>query len=137
MVRIGAASFAMAVIAVFTAAGNAWAMDHLRVGDPSVNSFSFLALAVGIEKNIFQTNGVEIERISVSGSAKLHQAMIAGSLDIAVGAGTDMAFAVKGAPEIAVAAMAGPPLLFGFVTRYDDTEPDLTKYYTEAFLPKK
>ncbi len=94
-------------------------MDHLRVGDPSVNSFSFLALAVGLEKGIFQKAGVDFERISVSGSAKLHQAMIAGSLDIAVGAGTDMAFAVKGAPEIAVAAMAGPPLLFGFVVRYD------------------
>ena len=97
----------------------AQAADKLRVGDPSVQAFSFIPLDIGLKYGIFQKNGIEFDRISVSGSAKLHQAMTAESLDIAVGAGSDLAFLVKGAPEVAVAAMAGPPLLFGFDVRYD------------------
>lgn len=97
----------------------AQAADKLRVGDPSVQAFSFVPLDVGLKYGIFQKYGVDFERISVSGSAKLHQAMTAESIDIAVGAGSDMAFLVKGAPEVAVAAMAGPPLLFGLDVRYD------------------
>jgi NitT/TauT family transport system substrate-binding protein len=101
------------------ACGNVAAADKLRVGDPSVQAFSFLPLDVGLKYDIFQKNGIDFERISISGSAKLHQAMTAGSLDISVGAGSDLAFLVKGAPELAIAAMAGPPLLFGFDVRYD------------------
>jgi ABC-type nitrate/sulfonate/bicarbonate transport system substrate-binding protein len=101
------------------AAGSAIAAEKLRVGDPSVQAFSFVPLDIGLKYGIFQKYGIDFERISVSGSAKLHQAMTAGAFDIAVGAGSDLAFLVKGAPEIAVAAMAGPPLLFGFDVPYD------------------
>ncbi len=38
--------------------------------------------------------------------------MIAGAIDVTLGAGTDLAFVAKGAPEKAVAALAGPPLNF-------------------------
>ncbi|HLX37506.1 MAG TPA: ABC transporter substrate-binding protein [Candidatus Binataceae bacterium] len=100
-------------------AGRAQAADRLRVGDPSVQAFSFVPLDVGLKFGIFQKYGIELERISVSGSAKVHQAMTAGALDIAVAAGPDLQFLVKGAPEIGVASMAGPPLLLGFDVRYD------------------
>jgi ABC-type nitrate/sulfonate/bicarbonate transport system substrate-binding protein len=109
----------MAVAALLFHSHSALAADKLRVGDPSVQAFSFVPLDVGRKYGIFQKCGVDFERISVSGSAKLHQAMTAGSIDIAVGAGSDIAFLVKGAPEMAVAAMAGPPLLFGFDVRQD------------------
>jgi NitT/TauT family transport system substrate-binding protein len=91
----------------------------LRVGNPSVQSFSFLPLRIGVAHGLFARYGIDIEEVTLNGSAKLHQAMAAGSLDIGLGSGTDLIFLVKGVPEIAVASMAGPPLLLGVVVPYD------------------
>lgn len=117
--KIALAAAGAAALAAITASQSALALDKIRVGDPSVQAFSFIPLDVGLNYGIFQKNGIDFDRISVSGSAKVHQAMTAGAIDIAVAAGSDMQFLVKGAPEIAVAAMAGPPLLFGFDVRAD------------------
>jgi ABC-type nitrate/sulfonate/bicarbonate transport system substrate-binding protein len=95
------------------------AADKLRVGNPSVQSFSFLPLRIGVAHGLFARYGIDIEEVTLNGSAKLHQAMAAGSLDIGLGSGTDLIFLVKGVPEIAVASMAGPPLLLGIVVPYD------------------
>jgi NitT/TauT family transport system substrate-binding protein len=95
------------------------AADKIRVGNPSVQSFSFLPLRLGIARGFFTKYGIEVEEVTLNGSAKLHQAMTAGSLDIGLGSGTDLIFLVKGVPEIAVASMAGPPLLLGVVVPFD------------------
>jgi ABC-type nitrate/sulfonate/bicarbonate transport system substrate-binding protein len=95
------------------------AADKIRVGNPSVQSFSFLPLRIGVAYGFFAKYGVDIEEVTLNGSAKLHQAMAAGSLDIGLGSGPDLIFLVKGVPEIAVASMAGPPLLLGVVVPYD------------------
>jgi NitT/TauT family transport system substrate-binding protein len=95
------------------------AADKIRVGNPSVQSFSFLPLRLGIARGFFARYGVEVEEVTLNGSAKLHQAMTAGSLDLGLGSGTDLIFLVKGVPEIAVASMAGPPLLLGIVVPFD------------------
>jgi NitT/TauT family transport system substrate-binding protein len=95
------------------------AADKIRVGNPSVQSFSFLPLRIGVAHGFFAKCGVDIEEVTLNGSAKLHQAMTAGSLDIGLGSGPDLIFLVKGVPEIAVASMAGPPLLLGVVVPYD------------------
>jgi ABC-type nitrate/sulfonate/bicarbonate transport system substrate-binding protein len=95
------------------------AADAIRVGNPSVQSFSFLPLRLGIAHGFFARYDVEPEEVTLNGSAKLHQAMAAGSLDIGLGSGTDLIFLVKGVPEIAVAAMAGPPLLLSVIVPYD------------------
>ena len=95
------------------------AADKIRVGNPSVQSFSFLPLRIGVAHGLFAKYGIDIEEVTLNGSAKLHQAMAAGSLDIGLGSGTDLIFLVKGVPEIAVASMAGPPLLLGVVVPYD------------------
>jgi NitT/TauT family transport system substrate-binding protein len=94
-------------------------LDRIRVGSPSAQSFSFLPLRLGIAHGFFARYGLDAEEVTLNGSAKLHQAMAAGSLDIGLGAGTDLIFLVKGAPEIAVANMAGPPLLLSVVVPYD------------------
>jgi NitT/TauT family transport system substrate-binding protein len=86
------------------------AADHLRVSKPSAIDFYFAIQEVGITQGIFAKRGIEIETITVDGSAKQHQAMTAGSADIALGAGPDMGFIAKGTPEKAVAVMAGPPV---------------------------
>jgi NitT/TauT family transport system substrate-binding protein len=74
---------------------------------------------VGIQKGIFQRNGVNVEVINLAGSAKLHQAMVAGAIDVGLGAGTDIPFLVKGAPEIGVGAIALTPALFGISVAYN------------------
>jgi ABC-type nitrate/sulfonate/bicarbonate transport system substrate-binding protein len=101
------------------AAVPAMAADRIRVGNPSAQAFSFVPLRLGIEHGFFAKYGIEPEEITANGSAKLHQAMAAGSIDIGLGAGPDLIFPVKGVEEVAVAAMAGPPLLLGVVVPYD------------------
>ena len=100
-----------AAVAIFAAGegGPASAADHLRVGKPTPEAYDFALLQVGIDAGIFAKHNLDIETISLAGSAKLHQGLIAGSIDIAMGAGTDFVFIAKGAPEKAIAAMAGPP----------------------------
>lgn len=97
-------------LALMLSLGAARAADHLRVTQPSAIDFYFAVQNVGIAQDIFAKHGIEIESIALDGSAKQHQAMTAGSADIALGAGTDMGFITKGAPEKAVAVMAGPPV---------------------------
>jgi NitT/TauT family transport system substrate-binding protein len=118
--RHGAAlALAVALLAGLVGASAALAAEKIRVGNPSVQSFSFLPLRLGIAHGFFSRYGTDPEEVTLNGSAKMHQAMAAGSLDIALGAGPDLIFPVKGDPEIAVAAMAGPPLLLSVVVPYD------------------
>jgi NitT/TauT family transport system substrate-binding protein len=102
---------ALLVLAIFgLGISSAPAADHLRVSKPSAIDFYFAIQDVGIAQDIFAKHGIEIETITLDGSAKQHQAMTAGSTDIALGAGPDMGFIAKGSPEKAVAVMAGPPV---------------------------
>jgi ABC-type nitrate/sulfonate/bicarbonate transport system substrate-binding protein len=93
---------------LLAATSSSRAADHLNVGIPSP-AYDFALLSVGIDAGIFKDNGLDITPIQLAGSAKLHQALIAGSIDIATGAGTDLLFIAKGASEKAIANMAGPP----------------------------
>ena len=111
------ASFAVAAIAAIGTP--AVAADKLRVGNPSPQAFPFIPFEIALRKGFFAENGIDAERVDLSGGAQLHQAMAAGALDIALGAGPDLAFVAKGAPEIGVAAMAGPPLFLGIIVGYD------------------
>jgi ABC-type nitrate/sulfonate/bicarbonate transport system substrate-binding protein len=91
----------------------------LRVGKSSATGFTFFPLDVGIDQHIFEKNGLTLELADLGGSAKLHQALIADGIDIGLGAGTDISFLVKGAPEMAVGAVALSPALFGLVALDD------------------
>lgn len=105
------------LIASFCGAGASRA-ETLRVGTPAPSNFTFLPLRIGVQKGFFARHDLEIEASDFSGGAKLQQAMVAGAIDMAVSAGTDIAFAAKGAPEMAVAAMGNRPPL-GLVVPYD------------------
>jgi ABC-type nitrate/sulfonate/bicarbonate transport system substrate-binding protein len=63
--------------------------------------------------------GFDVTIQGFEGSAKLQQGITAGDVDIGLASGTDMAFVVKGVPEKAVAAMAGPPLAYGIFAGKD------------------
>jgi ABC-type nitrate/sulfonate/bicarbonate transport system substrate-binding protein len=86
--------------------------DLVRVGNPAADDFHFSMANVGIEAGIFKKYNIEIEITSLAGGAKLHAAMTAGSLDVALGAGTDFGLIAKGAPEKGIGAMAGKPSNF-------------------------
>ena len=109
----------LAALAVALVATPADAAETLRVAKAQAYSYAFLPLDIGIEMGFFAKRGLVIEASQLDGSGKMHQAMAAGSIDIALGAGSDMAFIAKGAPEKAVAALAGPPLELILVVRPD------------------
>ncbi|HXQ50933.1 MAG TPA: ABC transporter substrate-binding protein [Stellaceae bacterium] len=93
--------------------------EPLRVGKGSPQSFSLVPVDVGVASGIFARNGLDIEIVNFQGGARLHQGVAAGAVDIAVGSGPELAFVAKGAPEIAVAEVAGPPLYLGIVVLKD------------------
>jgi NitT/TauT family transport system substrate-binding protein len=83
---------------------------------------------VGVETGIMAKYGLDVKILGFEGAAKLQQAFTAGDVDIGLGSGTDMAFVKKGAPDKAVAAMAGPPLpyaIFGGAGTGIETVQDL------------
>ena len=114
--RAGSAIIALLLAASTSAAA---AAEKVVVGKASSTAFSFAPVEVGIETGIFAKHGLDVQKADLEGSAKLHQAMAAGSLDFGLGSGPDMIFEIKGSPEMVVAAMAGPPLLLSLIVPWD------------------
>jgi NitT/TauT family transport system substrate-binding protein len=101
-------------LAATVAAGPAAsAADLIRVGKASATTFAFAPIEIGKEKGIWAKYGLDVESIGFGGDARLQQAMVANSIDFALGSGPGMGFLAKGVPSIAVAAMANEPLSMG------------------------
>jgi len=118
---INLASCGLVVVAALLCTGIgtvARAETTLRVGKANDIAFTFLPLDVGMHEHLFQKNGIKVQPIVFGGTAKIHQAMVAGSIDVALAAGTDIPYLIKGAPEIGVGAIAVTPALFGIVVGY-------------------
>jgi ABC-type nitrate/sulfonate/bicarbonate transport system substrate-binding protein len=107
MVNWRTAAALMAVLAL--AAAPASAQTKVRVGQPQAGTFQFVPLQVGVEAGIFRKHGIDVEVSSFAGGPRVQQAIAADSIDIGLGSGPELALAAKGAPEIAVAAMADAP----------------------------
>ncbi len=112
-----ACGIAVVLGVLFCDAGIVHAADRLRVAKPAAIGFGFSMVEVGISAGIFKKYDLDVELIVLEGSAKQQQALTAGAIDVDMGAGTDLAFAAKGVPEKAVAALAGPPLNFVVMTK--------------------
>jgi NitT/TauT family transport system substrate-binding protein len=108
--RRSLAIFFIALFAIAFAAP-AHAQTKIRVGKAISEAFSFVPLDVGIETGIFKKHGLDVDKYDFAGSAKLQQGLAAGSIDIGLGSGPELAFIAKGAPSIGVAAMANAPWL--------------------------
>ena len=107
------------VIAAAVLAGTAAHAETLRVGKVVAQNFGFVPLNVGVDEGIFKKLGLDIKEIDFAGGAKQQQAVIAGSIDIAIGGGTDMGFIPKGSPIIGVAAITASPKFMGFIAGDD------------------
>jgi NitT/TauT family transport system substrate-binding protein len=109
--------FALALVLSGVTAGSAFAADKLRVGKAQAQPFTFAPLDIGIEKGIFAKHNLDIEATAFPGSANLQRGITADAIDIAVGSGPELAFIIKGNPELAVAAMANAPELLTIITQ--------------------
>lgn len=106
----------------------ALAQEMLRVGKAGREAFSFVPVDIADREGFFKKRNLTVEISSFSGEARLQQAMAADGIDISLASGVGMAFIVKGSPAKAVAAFAGPPLLFALVVPRDSplkSEADL------------
>jgi ABC-type nitrate/sulfonate/bicarbonate transport system substrate-binding protein len=101
------------------------AADLVRVGY-AAQSFAFSgAVEAGLELGVFARSGLDVRPTTFGGGAKLHQAMLSGDEDIAMAAGSDFAFLVKGSPEKAVYGVVNAPYSVGlFVTDPAIRTPD-------------
>ena len=88
-------------------AGAETSLSVAKVAD----DFALIMGDYGNTLGIFKRNGIAPE-ISLITQAKMVQATVAGSVDIALASGATLAFAAKGAPLKAVAALSGPTRQF-------------------------
>jgi NitT/TauT family transport system substrate-binding protein len=115
----------LALAAAIVAVQASHAAVMLRVGKASPSAMTMVPLEVGAKEGFFAKQGLELQIFDFAGGAKLHQAMAAGSLDIGVGAGTDLALLAKGSPELAVCNGAGPLLFIGMAVPKESTATSL------------
>lgn len=100
----------LATAAVFLAiAAPAHALQVLHVGKAARDAAPTLATDVGVATGIFKKHGLDVVISDFSGGGKMHQAEAAGSIDIGVGAGPELALVAKGSPELAICNCFPPP----------------------------
>src|SRR5437016_5591200 len=90
---------------------------HLAVAKVAAD-FALIMGDFGQKLGIPQRHGLELEFVQIT-QAKMVQAMVAGSIDMALAGGATLAFAAKGAPLKAVAALSGPPAIIALIVRPD------------------
>jgi NitT/TauT family transport system substrate-binding protein len=97
------------------------------------NDFALIMGDYGKKLGIFQRDGTDPE-ISLITQARMVQATIAGNVEMALASGATLAFAAKGAPLKAVAALSGPPMILVLVVRPDNSIPaiDALRGHTAA-----
>ncbi len=130
--RLSAIRACMALASIASASlafgQSAAAQVKLRVGKAQAQTFAFVPADVGVEAGIFKKHGLDVEISNFGGDAKLLQALSADAIDIAMGGGPTFAFIVKGAPMLAVGALADAPGTIMLVVAKDGpvkTEDDL------------
>ncbi len=86
----------------------AHAATTITAGKADANADAILPVNVGDQVGIFKKHGLDLKIVNFTGGSKMAQGLAAGSIDIGVGAGTEMALVAKGVPAKAVCEDAGP-----------------------------
>lgn len=97
----------------------AFAGGTLTIGKADANASPIIPVNVAAKLGLFKKHGLDVKIADFTGGSKLSQAMVAGSIDIGVGAGTEMAFVAKGAPIIAVCDDTPPIPFIGIAVPWD------------------
>jgi NitT/TauT family transport system substrate-binding protein len=95
------------------------AATTLNVGKASSNASAIIPVNVGDQLGIFARHGLDLKIADFTGGSKLAQAMTAGSIDIGVGAGTEMALVAKGAFMLAICNAAPSIPFIGIAVPWD------------------
>jgi NitT/TauT family transport system substrate-binding protein len=82
------------------------------------NDFALTMVDYGNKLGTFKKRGLNVE-VSLITQAKMIQAVVAGSIDMALASGATLAFIPKGAPLTGVAALSGPLSILVLVVRPD------------------
>jgi ABC-type nitrate/sulfonate/bicarbonate transport system substrate-binding protein len=82
------------------------------------NDFALHMVDYGNKLGTFKHHGLDVQ-VSLITQAKMIQAVVAGSIDMALASGATLAFTPKGAPLKGVAALSGPPSILVLVVRTD------------------
>jgi NitT/TauT family transport system substrate-binding protein len=110
----------LAVVGTLVAVAMPWqarANSKLAVAKVA-NDFALMMVDYGNKLGTFQNNGLDVEVTQIT-QAKMIQAVVAGSIDMALGSGAVLAFRSKGAPLTGVAALSGPPSILVLIVRPD------------------
>jgi NitT/TauT family transport system substrate-binding protein len=91
----------------------------LNVGKADAKASAIVPVNVADQLGLFKKHGLDVKIVDFTGGSKVSQAMVAGSIDIGVGAGTEMAFVAKGAPIIAVCDDTPPIPFIGIAVPWD------------------
>ncbi len=95
------------------------APPKLVVGKSIATLLAYTPIDVGLANGFYKKHGVELQVVALNGSARLHQAMTAGSIDIALGSGATMSDVGKGEPSLCIAQTLGPPADIAIVVPYN------------------
>ena len=99
--------------------GAAHAADKVRAAKAVGSQWVFTVLDVGVEQGIFAKYGVDLEISTMTGEARMQQALTAGSLDIGLAGSSGAALSAKGAPVTAIAVFLNAPANFAVVVLND------------------
>lgn len=112
-------------LAAFLVALPAHAAEKLPVGKAALTSSAVLPVDIGVKTGIFAKHGLDVEIVVFQGAAKMHQAMLAGSVDLGIGGGPEMALIAKGGPELAVCNVAPAVAFLGILIPADSPIHDV------------
>jgi NitT/TauT family transport system substrate-binding protein len=99
--------------------GAAHAADKVRAAKAVGSQWVFTVLDVGVEQGIFAKYGIDLEISTMTGEARMQQALTAGSIDIGLAGSSGAALSAKGAPVIAIAVFLNAPANFAVVVLND------------------
>ena len=115
---IRALSVGAALLGATAICGAAWAADLVRVANSQKGFWDQTLIQFGDEAGIFDKHDIDLEILWTDGGADAQQAVVSGSMDVAVGTGILGVISAwdKGAPiEIIAASMTGSPDLYWYV----------------------
>jgi NitT/TauT family transport system substrate-binding protein len=104
---------------------SARAAEPLRVGNDAPSAAVTCPMNYGMDHGIFARHGLDIDYSEYFGTAKGQPALIGGTIEILLGAGSEMAFIIKGSPELGVGVISGAPSILAMVAAKDGKVHDM------------
>jgi NitT/TauT family transport system substrate-binding protein len=95
------------------------ATGKMVIGKSIATLLAYTPIDIGLARNFYQKRGLDLEVVAFDGSARLHQAMMAGAVDVALGSGATMSDIGKGEPSLCIAQTLGPPADIAIIVPFD------------------